>query len=109
MRFKKVFEGGQWNDFAGVAEGSFEVLSVMEGSTEVLDWKLNKGLMKNNLQINCKLAVQYWLGIIMRAVHGSEHEAPCVWYTKAENGGMQGERSRSQGDALEASLKQHTD
>lgn len=50
----------------------------MEGSTEVLDGRFNKGLMKNNLQANCKLGVQYRVRIIMREVHGRKHEAVCI-------------------------------
>lgn len=54
-----------------VLQSSSKVRSVMGGSIEVAHWEFNKGIMKNNLQTNCKLAVQYQVRIIMRVVHGT--------------------------------------
>jgi len=66
--------------------------------------------MKNSLQANCKLAVQYRVRIVMTAVCGRELEVACVWATKEGSGGMEGERSHSQSDAPEEwSLQQHSD
>lgn len=54
-----------------VLQSSSKVWSVMGGSIEVVHWEFNKGIMKNNLQTNCKLATQYQVRIIMRVVHGT--------------------------------------
>lgn len=54
-----------------VLQSSSKVWSVMGGSIEVVHWEFNKDIMKNILQTNCKLAVQYQVRIIMRVVHGT--------------------------------------
>lgn len=64
--------------------------------------------MKNNLQTNCKLAVQYEVRIIMRVVHGTN--VNLLLFDIPKQKWRQGEKLHTQSDVPEEwSSQQHSD